>query len=194
MVHEAILSNVERQESMARFVDQQQRTSIEQLVRQFDISPATARRDLYALVERGCRLIVVCDCGADPELGFEDIGTAIRRCRIDFGAEIDLQIDPFVWRNKQSREGRTHVVEGRIIYQPDHWKMLCMPKGSSQIGRIVWIKPSVTAHDSADVRQYQKAERSFPQQSTADQWYDESQFESYRRLGYESALDAAPLI
>ena len=53
MVHEAILSNVERQESMARFVDQQQRTSIEQLVRQFDISPATARRDLYALVERG---------------------------------------------------------------------------------------------------------------------------------------------
>ena len=48
---------------------------------------------LYALVERGCRYIVVCDCGANPELGFEDIGVAIRRCRIDFGAEIDLSID-----------------------------------------------------------------------------------------------------
>ncbi len=25
---------------------------------------------------------------------------------------------------------------------------------------------------------------SFPHQSTADQWFDESQFESYRRLGF----------
>jgi hypothetical protein len=40
------------------------------------------------------------------------------------------------------------------------------------------------------VRQYQRANHDFPQQSTADQWYDESQFESYRRLGYESALEA----
>ena len=51
---------------------------------------------LYALVERGCRNIVVCDCGADPKPAFEDIGTAIRRCRIDFGTEIDLAIDDFV--------------------------------------------------------------------------------------------------
>ena len=27
-------------------------------------------------------------------------------------------------------------------------------------------------------------EPSFPQQSTLDQWFDEAQFESYRKLGY----------
>lgn len=47
------LSNVERQERIARFLEQHQRASIDQLVTQFAISPATARRDLDALVERG---------------------------------------------------------------------------------------------------------------------------------------------
>jgi hypothetical protein len=30
---------------------------------------------------------------------------------------------------------------------------------------------------------YQTAHADFPQQTTADQWFTESQFESYRRLG-----------
>ena len=63
---------------------------------------------LYALVERGCRYIVVCDCGADPRLGFEDIGVAIRRCRIDFGVEIDLAIDDFRAKGRAAtRRART---------------------------------------------------------------------------------------
>ena len=57
-------------------------------------------------------------------------------------------------------------------------------------GVIVWIKPAVTPKDAVDVQQYHRANTDFPQQSTADQWYDESQFESYRRLGYSSALEA----
>ena len=52
------------------------------------------------------------------------------------------------------------------------------------------MKPSVTALNAADVRQYRLAHEDFPQQPTSDQWYDESQFESYRRLGYESARAA----
>src|SRR5262249_40101216 len=45
---------------------------------------------LYALVARGCRYIVLADNGADPSRRFSDVGAAIRRCRIDFGAEILL--------------------------------------------------------------------------------------------------------
>jgi hypothetical protein len=37
------------------------------------------------------------------------------------------------------------------------------------------------------VLQYGFDNASFPQQSTADQWFDEQQFESYRRLGCISA-------
>ena len=47
---------------------------------------------LYPLVERGCRYIVLLDCGADPGPCFADLGDAIRRCRIDFGAEISLGV------------------------------------------------------------------------------------------------------
>jgi hypothetical protein len=140
---------------------------------------------LYALVERGCRYIVVCDCGADPRPGFEDIGGAIRRCRIDFGAEIDLKIDRFVDNTT------THVVWGTITYQPEHLLMLGLPSTVAR-GVIGWIKPAVAEGDAVDVQQYRLANAAFPQQSTADQWYDESQFESYRRLGYDSARAAFP--
>jgi hypothetical protein len=144
---------------------------------------------LYALVERGCRFIVVCDCGADPNLQFEDMGVAIRRCRIDFGTEIDLRIDDFADQSERDRISKTHVVWGTITYQPEHLHMLGLDPGADR-GVIVWIKPAVTADDAVDVQQYHRQNRDFPQQSTADQWYDESKFESYRRLGYDSARDA----
>ena len=45
---------------------------------------------LYELVRRRCRYIVVCDSEADPDLAFEGLGGAIRKCRADFGVEITL--------------------------------------------------------------------------------------------------------
>lgn len=142
---------------------------------------------LYALVERGCRYIVVCDCGADPKLGFEDIGTAIRRCRIDFGTEIDLNVNGFATR--MNGLGMIHCTAGTIRYQDEHLRMLGLDPADG-LGTILWVKPTVTALSSADVRQYGRAHDDFPQQSTADQWYDESQFESYRNLGFDSAIAA----
>jgi hypothetical protein len=143
---------------------------------------------LYALVERGCREIIVCDCGADPIPNFEDIGTAVRRCRIDFGAEITLTIDKFVTLPTAQGIGSVQVAEGRIKYQPEHLRLIGLDPQTEQDGCIIWVKPTVTASSAADVRQYRRAHNDFPQQSTAEQWYDESQFESYRRLGYESGL------
>jgi Patatin-like phospholipase len=145
---------------------------------------------LYALIERGCRYIVVCDCGADPLMGFEDVGNAIRRCRIDFGVEIDLTIDDFAVHTRNDGVGTTHVGRGTIRYQPEHLRMLGLEANTGATGTVLWIKPSVTALSAADVRQYLRANSDFPQQPTSEQWYDESQFESYRRLGYESALQA----
>jgi hypothetical protein len=143
---------------------------------------------LYALVERGCRFIVISDCGADPGLGFSDIGVAIRRCRIDFGVEIELDVDAFRLRDPNGASS-THIVRGTVRYQREHLRMLHLDENKRD-GVIVWVKPSVTALDAADVRQYRLAHDDFPQQPTSDQWYDESQFESYRRLGYESARAA----
>jgi hypothetical protein len=51
-------------------------------------------------------------------------------------------------------------------------------------GTLIYVKSSLTGKDEpADVLGYHKTAPAFPHESTADQWFNESQFESYRRLG-----------
>jgi hypothetical protein len=50
-------------------------------------------------------------------------------------------------------------------------------------GRLVYIKPMVTGSEPPDVITYAAANPAFPHESTGDQWFNESQTESYRMLG-----------
>src|SRR5512143_847585 len=47
------LSAPERQQRLLRFIEQQQRITVNQIVKHFDVSLATARRDLEALADQG---------------------------------------------------------------------------------------------------------------------------------------------
>ena len=51
------------------------------------------------------------------------------------------------------------------------------------MGYLLYLKPSLTGGEPSDVAQYAKRSPDFPHEPTADQWFSESQFESYRRLG-----------
>jgi len=46
---------------------------------------------LYELIRRRCRYIVIGDGEQDENMTFEGLGGAIRKCRADFGVEIDLR-------------------------------------------------------------------------------------------------------
>lgn len=148
---------------------------------------------VYALVERGCRHIVAVDCGADPSRTFADMGELVRLCRIDFGAEVDLRIDGLrIEHTSPERISKTAFVVGTIRYNDQHLLDIDDPTPSDTVGYIVLIKPSLLVNDPLDVRQYAYGYDAFPQQSTADQFFDEPQFESYRRLGFhcgEAAFD-----
>ena len=48
---------------------------------------------------------------------------------------------------------------------------------------ILLIKPTLTGDEPTDVLRYHGANPSFPHQSTAEQFFDEAQWESYRKLG-----------
>jgi hypothetical protein len=50
-------------------------------------------------------------------------------------------------------------------------------------GVIVYLKASLSGDEPVDVVNYAKAHPEFPNESTADQWFTEAQFESYRALG-----------
>ena len=47
---------------------------------------------IYELVRRRCRYIIVGDAEQDGDFTFGGLGSAIRRCRADFGVEIDIDI------------------------------------------------------------------------------------------------------
>jgi hypothetical protein len=57
---------------------------------------------------------------------------------------------------------------------------------------IVYLKASLTGDEPADVREYRERQPEFPHQSTGDQFFDESQFESYRALGQHIADEVFP--
>jgi Patatin-like phospholipase len=53
-------------------------------------------------------------------------------------------------------------------------------------GHILYIKPAYHgAETSAGIRSYATANPDFPHETTVDQWFTESQFESYRSLGLD---------
>ena len=58
---------------------------------------------------------------------------------------------------------------------------------SGHESRLLYIKPSLVGDEPEDVLDYHRQHPSFPQQTTGDQFFDESQWESYRRLGQHIA-------
>ena len=130
---------------------------------------------LYELVRRRCRYIIAVDGEQDPDYVFPSLGAAVRKCREDFGIEIEINPQPIV---AQQGISSTHCVLGQIHYPKEE---------GAQPGWLLYIKASITGDEPADVDEYRREHSDFPQQSTAEQFFLESQFESYRRLGLHEA-------
>jgi hypothetical protein len=55
----------------------------------------------------------------------------------------------------------------------------------AEAGYILYIKPGYHGTEGAGIMAYATANAAFPHETTADQFFSESQFESYRTLGFE---------
>ena len=132
---------------------------------------------IYELVRRRCRLIIVGDGEQDGDYIFESLGMAIRRCRIDFDVDIKIDVSAIQPKGKGGLNWRPFVV-GKITYP-----------GGAKPGYLVYVKSSFTGREPYDVKQYRFLHPDFPQQSTGDQFFDESQFESYRQLGLHAGQE-----
>ncbi|HEX8152419.1 MAG TPA: hypothetical protein VF698_04800, partial [Thermoanaerobaculia bacterium] len=134
---------------------------------------------IYEMVLRRCRHLVVSDAGADPAYSFEDLGTASRTIRIDFGVPIEItSINRMFPRRPDNilQQGQ-YVAVAKIRYS-------AVDDGAPD-GTLVYIKPGLYEHEyfPRDVYNYASASTDFPHESTGDQFFSESQFESYRALG-----------
>jgi hypothetical protein len=63
--------------------------------------------------------------------------------------------------------------------------------GSVRQGVLVYVKPALCGGEPADVVEYARVHPPFPQQTTRDQFFDEAQWESYRKLGEIAGGDLA---
>lgn len=135
---------------------------------------------LYELVRRRCRLIVVVDASCDNGDRFEDLGNAIRKCLTDFNVPITLDVGKLP--GAAGGIPRGSFVTGRIHYH--------QADGGSHEGVLLYLKPALTGGENADIFNYSRLHPAFPHETTADQWFDESQFDSYRSLGRHIATRA----
>jgi hypothetical protein len=129
---------------------------------------------LYEMVLRRCATIIVVDGSADPSFHFDDLGNATRKIRIDLGIPIEFLNGVAI--AKEIAAASKHCAVGQIVYS-------AVDGPGVENGTLIYIKTSLTGNEPRDVLTYAAENPSFPHQSTADQWFDESQFESYRRLG-----------
>lgn len=58
----------------------------------------------------------------------------------------------------------------------------------SKWGWLVYIKPTLDGDEPVDIRQYHAEHPTFPHEPTSDQFFDEAQWESYRKLGEHIAI------
>ena len=152
---------------------------------------------VYELLRRQCRLIIAGDGEADKQLTFQGLSEVIRMAQIDMGIKIDMQgLD-------EIRRGEQHHAIGTIHY------------GGGRIGKLIYLKSSLLGdnnlkatlskkqyttsperddnlmyNDNAYIAHYKANNPDFPHQSTADQFFDEAQFECYRALGYQVAMSS----
>ncbi len=176
----------------------------------------------YELLRRRLPLIVVVDAEADPEYRFAGLSNLVRKARTDFGAEIRFltseELEVCEWLPGQGRFGtlemmRKRAVEGlstkeRAVAEDREVERGGLSDAHAALARVsysdrdeksllVYVKAAVVGDEPVDVLGYKSLHQAFPQETTADQFFDEAQWESYRKLGefvgervFEKGLDA----
>jgi hypothetical protein len=135
---------------------------------------------LYEMIQRRCKSIVVCDAGCDPACSLDDLGNAIRKIRADLGVRIIMKNFNIYSRYDRRYETADQPEIGRYcavgdIYYDAHSEI---PDAT-----LIYLKPAICGREPKDVFNYKEVNRAFPHESTGDQFFSESQFESYRALG-----------
>ncbi len=127
----------------------------------------------YEMVLRRCQFVVLVDAGQDVEYVFEDLGNAIRKIRIDLGIPVEIKVvSP---RKLDKKDPIPRCAFGTIRYSE-------VDQAGSD-GFFIYIKPVIAGDEPPDVSNYAAAHPEFPHEPTSDQWFSESQLESYRLLG-----------
>jgi hypothetical protein len=127
---------------------------------------------IYPLFERRCKVIIASDAEADPTIAFGSFTEALRHAYVDLGVDVDIDLS-MITPDPVTGLSKAHCAIGRIRY----------PECPGRPSFLIYMKNSLTGNEPAPVLNYKRTSAAFPHESTADQFFDDTQFESYRALG-----------
>lgn len=165
----------------------------------------------YELIRRRLPLIIITDGGADPDYQFDDVANLVRKARIDFNAEINFFSKEQILQRGQELLGDAARYFGGLDELKKHDLQEEPEDGQpaapapprrpcAALARVTYLdddqrtswllvlKPILHRDDPADLVNYGKLNPTFPNETTIDQFFDEAQWESYRKLGELTAM------
>lgn len=156
---------------------------------------------VYELIRRRLDVIIVSDAGADENFKFDDMTNLIEKIRVDFGTKI--KFGEIIDCGDKSRPNDKFPLKDMIPNQKDGplgEKLLLANKGfaianiyygeqenQNNKGILIYIKTTLTKDLPADLYGYKMSNQTYPDETTADQFFSEIQFEAYRELGFQLA-------
>jgi hypothetical protein len=150
---------------------------------------------LYEMLRRRCGQIVLVDGGQDGDCTFFDLGNAIRKAAIDLNVQVKMR-PMCIYSRKALENDEAKAAEALGMAMGDITYPRYTDKDNDKgTGLLLYLKPSFLSDIPAEVRAYGETNPLFPHDNTLDQWFTESQFESYRALGTwqtEKLTDAIP--
>ncbi|WP_314144174.1 patatin-like phospholipase family protein [Buttiauxella noackiae] len=139
---------------------------------------------VYALLKRRVQTIVVTDCGADPNYIFDDMENLVRKAKIDYDITITFMPQP------SARYGMLHKMTAETIAPPLLFARITYPLQPGEphplTGKLIVVKPHLLKGMALDTECYARRHSDFPQQTTADQFFNEEQWEAYHQLGLQA--------
>ncbi len=160
---------------------------------------------LYELLRRKLKFMIAFDHGRDLDYKFESLAELTRTVRADFNTqlrmldsdELDKMVSPkirhlFGTKNDLRRNGGSQfdgidfsngvTKQGNGTWANAYATIIEVTYSDGEIGHILYIVPTLIGNEPIDVLGYYMKNPNFPQQSTNDQFFDEEQWESYRKL------------
>ena len=144
---------------------------------------------VYALMKRGCKVIIVIDGEADKHMRFPALLNLERYARIDLGATMRLPWEPirdharkidkaFETAEKEGTpvpcEVGPHCAAAEINYGPHE----------NEPAILVYVEASVERGRRRLCPRLQRRHPAFPHETTNDQFFGEEQLEAYGALGF----------
>jgi hypothetical protein len=117
----------------------------------------------------------------------EDLANTIQRVRVDFGVHVRFINEAYPLDVLRPASLGAAVKRGWAVGTIKY-------PGTQDPGVILYLQATPIAGLNADTVSYWRRNMEFPNQTTADQFFDEEQLEAYRELGMAIAQTAMEVI